>query len=245
MSIRFLLDQIRRLPVVRRQFRSLEKKRQRRQIAASPDPKTAFTIIYRENVWGSRESISGNGSTLASTEAFRAEFAALLGELGVRSILDAPCGDFNWMRLVALPSGTRYIGADIVDEIITRCRARHASPEREFVVLDIIRDDHPTADLWLCRDALIHLSNADALSALTRFVGSGTKFCLITTRPDVARNRDIPTGLTRPVNLTAAPFLLPPPRRMLSDRPVRERPRMLGLWTRQEVAAALGRAPRS
>ena len=103
MPIRSLLDLIRNLPTVRRQLRSLEKKRQRRQIAASPDPKAAFTTIYRQNVWGSRESVSGNGSTLASTEVFRAEFAALLTTLGIRSILDAPCGDFNWMRLVPLP----------------------------------------------------------------------------------------------------------------------------------------------
>ena len=147
------------------------------------------------------------------------------------------------MRLVALPPATRYIGADIVDEIIAQCRSRHAGPDRDFVVLDIINDDHPTTDLWLCRDALIHLSNADVVRALVRFVRSGTKFCLITTRPDVVRNRDVPTGLTRPINLTVPPFSLPPPRRALSDRPAGEKPRLLGLWTREEVAAALaGRA---
>ena len=230
------------LPVIRRQIRSFEKKRMQRQIAGSADPKAAFTTIYRMNFWGSRESVSGNGSTLASTEVFRAEFAALLGALGIRSILDAPCGDFNWMRLVPLPPGTRYTGADIVDEIIAQCRARHAGPEREFVVLDLIRDDHPPADLWLCRDALIHLSNADIFRALDRFVRSGTQYCLITTQPDVARNRDIPTGLMRPVNLLAPPFALPPPRRALADRPAGEKPRLLGLWTREEVAAALGAA---
>ena len=231
---------IRDLPVIRRQIRSFEKKRMQRRIARSADPKAAFTTIYRLNFWGSRESVSGNGSTLASTEVFRAEFAALLGALGIRSILDAPCGDFNWMQFVPLPPGTRYLGADIVDEIIARRRSRRAGPDRDFVVLDLIGDDHPTADLWLCRDALIHLSNADIFRALARFVRSGTPFCLMTTHPDVRRNRDIPTGLMRPINLTAPPFALPPPRRALADRPAGEKPRLLGLWTPEEVAAALG-----
>ena len=88
--------------------------------------------------------------------------------------------------------------------------------------------------------ALIHLSNADIFRALTRFVRSGTKFCLMTTHPDVRRNRDIPTGLMRPINLTVPPFSLPPPRRALADRPAGEKPRLLCLWTREEVAAALG-----
>ena len=46
----------------------------------------------------------------------------------------------------------------------------------------------------------------------------------------------------RPVNLLAPPFSLLPPRRALADRPAGEKPRLLGLWTREEVAAALGAA---
>ena len=45
----------------------------------------------------------------------------LLSRRRVRSILDAPCGDFYWMKEVAL-CDIDYIGADIVEEIIARDR---------------------------------------------------------------------------------------------------------------------------
>ncbi|MDE2006462.1 MAG: hypothetical protein KGI51_07850 [Rhodospirillales bacterium] len=238
------LEVARRLPVVGRQLRSMEKARMRRRIAESADAKAAFAAIHQANYWGSGESVSGNGSTLASTELLRAELTALIAELGVGCLFDAPCGDFNWMRLVRLPDEAHYIGADIVDAIIADCAARYAAPNREFRVVDIIRDPHPRADLWLCRDALLHLSNRDIRAALERFVESGTALCLLTTYPDISVNRDVRTGLTRHINLLAPPFSLPPAGRYLRDAPVGEGPRLLGLWTRAQIAGALaGDAP--
>jgi hypothetical protein len=37
-------------------------------------------------------------------------------------LLDIPCGDFNWMKLLNL--GVDYIGADIVGELIAENRRR-------------------------------------------------------------------------------------------------------------------------
>lgn len=64
-----------------------------------------FTSIYRNNGWGSLESRSGAGSTLASTANIRRELPGLVERLNIRTLLDAPCGDFNWMKEVALPAG--------------------------------------------------------------------------------------------------------------------------------------------
>src|SRR5215213_5906369 len=75
-----------------------------------------FTDIYRRNLWGEAESVSGSGSTMAETEDIRGYLPELLQRLGARSLLDIPCGDFHWMKTVDLGID-RYIGADIVPEL--------------------------------------------------------------------------------------------------------------------------------
>src|SRR5437762_14003755 len=51
-----------------------------------------FSRIYRDDIWRDGESLSGWGSTLEQTEILRSELPGLLSRLGVKSLLDAPCG---------------------------------------------------------------------------------------------------------------------------------------------------------
>src|SRR5262249_46825833 len=139
-----------------------------------------FTAIYRDNTWQNAESRSGHGSTVARTTAVRQALLALVEELGVQSLLDAPCGDFNWMKEIPL-SGVAYIGVDVVPEMIERNRRLYGKGGRRFVVADIAADPLARADLIFCRDGLVHLSNADALRALDRFHRSGARYLLATT----------------------------------------------------------------
>jgi hypothetical protein len=192
-----------------------------------------FERAYREGWWGSAESVSGPGSTLAETAELRQALPALLRELGVRSILDAPCGDFGWMRTVDF-AGISYVGIDIVPALIERLQAQDAGPERRFLVTDLVTDELPQCELVLCRDCLIHLSLADAQRALGNIVRSGAKYALITTE-NVEVNRDINTGGHRPVNMERAPFNLPAPQRRLRDT----QQEFLGLWPVTDLAAAL------
>ena len=233
-----LLARLGGVPLLGRQLRAWRKRRIRRAIAAS-NARDAFTHIYRTNYWGGRESASGNGSSLASTEVFRAEFTELLLDRGVSRLFDAPCGDFHWMRLVAMPARTGYIGADIVPDLIERCAREFGGERREFRVIDIINEDHPSADLWLCRDGLFHFSEADIFAALRRFLAAGTPWCLLTTHPYVEVNRDIRTGLYREMNLARPPFNFPEPELYLRDTPQGEKPRLLGLWSAAQVASVL------
>src|SRR6185295_16640264 len=76
-----------------------------------------FTDIYLSNFWADAESVSGRGSTIARTEVIRTSLPALLESVGAKTLLDAPCGDFNWMRNVDL-SGIEYTGVDVVVELI-------------------------------------------------------------------------------------------------------------------------------
>ena len=73
---------------------------------------------------------------MAATAEVRRGLPPLLREFGVRTVLDAPCGDFHWMKELDLPV-ERYIGADVVAEIIERNRGRYAAANREFLVADL------------------------------------------------------------------------------------------------------------
>ncbi|HEY0730091.1 MAG TPA: hypothetical protein VGD38_18535, partial [Pyrinomonadaceae bacterium] len=119
---------------------------------------STFAPFYAENRWGDAESVSGPGSNLERTAKLRSELPLLLEEIGARTLLDAPCGDFNWMKNTALKL-EQYIGADVVPELIARNQSLYGDEHTRFVFLDLTRDKLPRADVILCRDCLIHFSN--------------------------------------------------------------------------------------
>src|SRR5258706_16364614 len=67
-------------------------------------PTRVFREIYRQNEWADPQSVSGTGSNVQSTVVVRAALQHLLTERRISTLLDAPCGDFNWMRLADLRS---------------------------------------------------------------------------------------------------------------------------------------------
>ena len=114
------------------------------------------------------ESASGRGSDLDNTETIRAALPALIREWGIRTMIDAPCGDFHWMSRLDLGL-ERYIGVDIVAELIELNRQKYRiEAVREFRVMDLVRDRLPAADLILCRDCLVHLSLPEACAEIGR-----------------------------------------------------------------------------
>lgn len=218
-------------------------------------PETVFSDIFKSNAWGSAESVSGAGSELTNTAQVIRELPHLLRELQVHSLLDVPCGDFNWMQHVDL-TGIDYHGADIVDALVVRNTERFARPGRHFSRLDLLSDALPTVDLVLCRDCLFHFSHADAFRALHAVAASRSKWLLTTTFTyrSLPRNADIQTGGWTPINMEMAPFHLPPPRRLIvegnvtesiiyaTDDGSRQYPqsdRSLGLWLVDDVRDTL------
>ena len=178
-----------------------------------------FARVYEARAWEHEGSRSGPGSGLARTARLRVELAALLQELGARSLLDAGCGDFHWMAHTALPV-RRYIGVDVVPELIAVHRRSHGGRGRRFLVRDIVDDRLPRADVVLCRDTLIHLPDADVRAALANIRRSGARWLLATTFTAHANERDVELGDWRPTNLQAPPFDLPAPARALEDIPL-------------------------
>jgi hypothetical protein len=174
----------------------------------APPMAEVFDAIYRRNKWGSPETRSGAGSERRRVRSLQRSLEFLLARLGTRSLLDAACGDFNWLREVRL-SGIDYVGADIVADMVHANRARYAAPGRRFVALDITRDTLPRLDMIMCRDGLVHLSDAELAAALDNFARSGAAYLLSTTYLATEENVDIRNGWWRPVNLGRPPFDLP------------------------------------
>src|SRR5947207_15489029 len=71
------------------------------------NPERVFTRIYRDGAWGGKESISGPGSDSSQTHVIIEALPRLLDELSIETMLDVPCGDWNWMQAVDL-RGIRY-----------------------------------------------------------------------------------------------------------------------------------------
>jgi hypothetical protein len=166
-----------------------------------------FQSIYKTNTWGSKESVSGEGSELYSTETIRKYLPFIFKNWEIKSMLDIPCGDFNWMKEVDLTE-INYHGADIVPEIIDNNKQKYS--EIQFSTLDIVNDILPTADLVFVRDCLVHLSNENIIRSLRNIKSSGSKYLLTTSFPRWNHNRDITDGDWRPINLMMEPFGLTP-----------------------------------
>ncbi len=203
-----------------------------------------FTHIYANNVWGDDESVSGVGSNLEQTAILRDNLPSLLRELGVRTLLDVPCGDFHWLSHTKL-GVDRYIGADIVADLIHANQQRYQSarPAISFVQMNLLEDDLGRHDLILCRDCLVHFSNEHVRRALKQIAKSGSTYLLTTTYPGRVNERDIATGQWRALNLEAAPFSLPKPLTTIVEGCTERRGRFpdkaLGLWKINATASYL------
>src|SRR6266851_3007625 len=121
----------------------------RRRSLAFRSNRSAFTEIHERQLWGCSESVSDVGSTLEGSRSIGDAPPQLLHDLGAQSLTDAGCGDFNWMRTVDLP-GIKYIGVDVVSDLIERNRRAYGREDRSFLVADITKDRLPAADVVLC-----------------------------------------------------------------------------------------------
>jgi SAM-dependent methyltransferase len=206
----------------------------RRYVLQLRSNRRAFEKIYEHQLWGGGETVSGDGSTLESSESLRDTLPSLLEELGPETLLDAGCGDFNWMKTVNL-NGVKYIGVDVVQAVITRNIELFASGSITFINADITKDPLPSTDLVLCRHCLIHLSNRQVSMALRNLKSTGAKYLLSTTFPLVTNNEDIWPGGFRPMNLEIHPFNLPKPLRTFRDSKATDRNAILALWRLSDI----------
>jgi hypothetical protein len=200
--------------------------------------KALFTRIYRVRAFGGEISVSGPGSDLYQTEIIRREIPNLLKEFNIKTLVDAPCGDFYWMRTMKLDL-EKYIGVDIVTEIIAKNQQKYADKNRRFITLDITKDTLPQADMVLSRDALVHFSYKDIFSSVKNFKKSNLQYLLTTTFTETTNNRDVVTGSWRPLNLLLHPFYFPPPITLINEKSTEGNgvysDKCLGLWRLEDI----------
>jgi hypothetical protein len=197
--------------------------------------RAVFTQAYSSASWGSQESGSGTGSELRATEIVREWLPGVLSRLGARSLLDAPCGDWNWMQYVDLSALDDYYGIDIVQPVIEKNASKFGGPHRHFAVADLTCDALPTAEAILCRDTLVHVSYQDTAKILANFATTGAKWLLLNTYPEVICNRNQFTGKRwRRLNLRLKPFEFPEPVETIPDGGNVD-PSQLAVWRLEDL----------
>jgi hypothetical protein len=172
-----------------------------------------FNSIYKNGVWGVQETRSGYGSRMEATKTIRNVLPHLIEIFQVKTLLDLPCGDFNWMKTVDLGLCT-YLGGDIVEDVIRFNQEHYTTANRTFKVIDAVKDAITKVDLVLCRDIVAHLKFEDTKQMLRNLKKSGSTYVLITTYARCPKNCEdakFPTGEWHPINLTLEPFNFPQP----------------------------------
>jgi glycosyltransferase involved in cell wall biosynthesis len=177
-----------------------------------------FRAIDRDEWRPGGEYFSDPRSRQDYTPRLCGELPRVLSRLGVRRLVDVGCGGLDWMRDTELGID-RYVGVDVVFDVVLANRMRYGGPRRRFLLRDLTRDPLPGADLILCRDALIHLPDSDLITAMRAILNSTARWLLAGTFIDRTKNFPIQPGQWRPINLQLPPLSLPPPIEMLVDTP--------------------------
>lgn len=192
-------------------WRRKQKYKSQKSRFKSSNYQTSFQTIYKENYWGSEESVSGQGSTRMATSAIVGSLSDLLHSFQISQILDIPCGDFNWMQHVTFPTDCSYVGCDIVPDLIESNQKNFGNEKVRFEQLDLLSNDLTPVDLIIIRDCWVHFSYTHIYQSLKKVKNSQSTYLLVTTFKDVKLNYDITTGDWRPINLEKAPFNFPKP----------------------------------
>ncbi len=174
----------------------------------------------------------GVGSTVSSTIRVRAFIAKVFKKYNIKTVSDAPCGQYDlWTHLVDWQD-VMYTGYDINEELIEHNKERY--PDIQFFRFDIVKEILPRTDLIICRDCLFHLSDAFIAKALENFKESGSTYLMTPTYNWVDQNTDLNRKELaqeygyRPINLVLPPYDMGP--YMDSTFEPSCKKRTVGLW---------------
>jgi len=178
----------------------------------------------------SEKSSSGRGSYLgSSTETSLRIIQETIAKYDVRSIVDIPCGDVNWIfDSFETDSIPLYLGLDIVKEVIALNKKRFKHHKNKlFAEWDASKCEIPkyvdhhdysggaavekSFDLVHIRDVIQHLPIDAGVSFFCNVFKSGAKLMIATTFPDGKENGRGASGLGAfyKNNLFLSPFSFP------------------------------------
>jgi SAM-dependent methyltransferase len=175
-----------------------------------------FNEIYASGKWGQGGGVkAGPGATLEATAAYRAFIADFIKTHGVKSVVDAGCGDWTFSSAIDW-NHAQYTGIDIATDVIDLVKRRYASDSVHFEVGDL-SESLPSGDLLLCKDTLQHLPNSRIQLFIQNNLKTGKYKWAIITDDRGPENRDIEAGEYRVLDLSAPPFEV----RGLVDLPIK------------------------
>ena len=139
--------------------------------------KKIFTSIYKSNHWvqnGSSlpkefVSVSGHGSNIGTNQHRQLvdNFTYIIEKYEINSILDMPCGDFLWIKEIVKNKDIKYLGIDIVEELIKDNNLKFKNEKNNFHFFDIINfNTNEKFDLVLIRDLFLHIKNSDIIKII-------------------------------------------------------------------------------
>ena len=209
---------------------------------SSKSLKKKFSKVFEENGFRGDQSLSGRGSDLDQTKTIELEIPRILEEFQIKSVLDVPCGDQNWIKRINF-DGIDYLGADIVTELVEKNNSRFASEHKRFITLDLSHSVPPKTDLILCRDLLVHLNTKTIERCISNIKASGSKYLLTTAFTSIRLYKNLrlfTLGIGwRPINLEQAPFHFPQPLLIINENCTegsnRFSDKSLALWRIQDL----------
>ncbi len=207
-------------------FFSFIKKWRAAGILQNRNMKKTFQKIYETKYWDNPnnggESLSGEGSIIKNTFLIREAITGILSEFNIKTMLDAGCGDWNWMKEISsfLPD---YTGLDVAPFVIEGNK-KYAKKNIRFIneasLSFLKRIKNKEFDLILIRHILEHLPtyyNIDLLNEVKRC----SKYALITStlQETPTTNKTEIFGGYAPINLLKTPYIevLGKPLRQIDD----------------------------
>jgi SAM-dependent methyltransferase len=129
-----------------------------------------FQNVYEWQLWGAEKFeryFSGVGSRGEPAKVYVEAMAPIIADASRSfgrevTVVDLGCGDFRVTRaLLERLLNVRYIGCDIVPELIAENTRRYGSANTIFRCLDMVAEDLPLGDIYLVRQVLQQLQNRD------------------------------------------------------------------------------------
>ena len=180
--------------------------------------KYVFYTIYKSNHWNKYDKVdennllvSGPGSIPGShlTQNVLKNLKTFIINNNIKSILDIPCGDFSWIKELIKNEKLKYVGWDIVNEIIEHNKKKFLLENVDFFCKDIVNENNfGNYDLIFSRDFFIHINNNDIKKIINNIRKSKAKFFACSNNLDLLINKDILVGQHRKINLSIEPFNL-------------------------------------
>jgi hypothetical protein len=184
----------------------------------------------------------GDGSTYEVTANVRRFIEDTIEKYNIKSVSDAPCGDFRlWMYDVNYKDVT-YVGYDLNGELTARNAESY--PNKKFIEFDIVEQVLPKTDLIICRDCLFHLNLEEGTKVIENFKQSGSTYLMSTTFNLVLENMELPLDDSsgeasgfygyREINLELPPYNLGAPLKIIDEWiEITKTMRQVGLWRLQ------------